>query len=154
MPRHSPCALFCLTFFSVIMWVLFLRSFFSLPQNCSISTQISEKLHLIFKILLCCLLCCFCASYFVLFSFQGTSSGFFKLQPFGVRLLPSSTPVMRINDWWAQMTFYYSDYRDFTLSYNRSSLFSSFLPSSLRMWWAQMDSNHRPRAYQARALTA
>ena len=35
-PRHSPCALFCLTFFSVIMWVLFLRSFFSLPQNCSI----------------------------------------------------------------------------------------------------------------------
>ena len=26
-PRHSPCALFCLTFVSVIMWVLFLRSF-------------------------------------------------------------------------------------------------------------------------------
>ena len=23
----------------------------------------------------------------------------------------------------------------------------------LRWWWAQMDSNHRPRAYQARALT-
>ena len=24
----------------------------------------------------------------------------------------------------------------------------------LPVWWAQMDSNHRPRAYQARALTA
>ena len=22
-----------------------------------------------------------------------------------------------------------------------------------RLWWAQVDSNHRPRAYQARALT-
>ena len=23
----------------------------------------------------------------------------------------------------------------------------------VRLWWAQVDSNHRPRAYQARALT-
>ena len=30
-------------------------------------------------------------------------------------------------------------------------LFSFSLP--LRDWWAQVDSNHRPRAYQARALT-
>ena len=28
----------------------------------------------------------------------------------------------------------------------------AFQPLS-RLWWAQMDSNHRPRAYQARALT-
>ena len=151
MPRHSPCALFCLTFFSVIMWVLFLRSFFSLPQNCSISTQISEKLHLIFKILFCCLLCCFCASYFVLFSFQGTSSGLLSLT---FRRSPLALINLAIDDWWAQMTFTYSDYRDLILPYNRSSLYPSFLPSSLRMWWAQMDSNHRPRAYQARALTA
>ena len=27
-PRHSPCALFCLTFKTVIMWVLFLRSYY------------------------------------------------------------------------------------------------------------------------------
>ena len=26
-------------------------------------------------------------------------------------------------------------------------------PSLTGLWWAQMDSNHRPRAYQARALT-
>ena len=27
------------------------------------------------------------------------------------------------------------------------------LGAAARRWWAQMDSNHRPRAYQARALT-
>ena len=34
------------------------------------------------------------------------------------------------------------------------SLFASFVRlSALPTWWAQVDSNHRPRAYQARALT-
>ena len=32
------------------------------------------------------------------------------------------------------------------------SLYPSCL-HGLRAWWAQVDSNHRPRAYQARALT-
>ena len=42
-------------------------------------------------------------------------------------------------------------------SFDLSSLciqFSRCVPvSRKRDWWAQMDSNHRPRAYQARALT-
>ena len=28
-----------------------------------------------------------------------------------------------------------------------------FIRFSMNVWWAQVDSNHRPRAYQARALT-
>ena len=28
-----------------------------------------------------------------------------------------------------------------------------FDPATFVAWWAQVDSNHRPRAYQARALT-
>ena len=28
------------------------------------------------------------------------------------------------------------------------------IPTQLVGWWAQVDSNHRPRAYQARALTS
>ena len=76
-PRHSPCALFCLTFFSVnYVGSLLKKLFFSLPQNCSISTQISKKLHLISILLIFVCSVAFCASYFVLFSFQGTSSGY------------------------------------------------------------------------------
>ena len=31
--------------------------------------------------------------------------------------------------------------------------FALVLDGMLTIWWAQVDSNHRPRAYQARALT-
>ena len=44
---------------------------------------------------------------------------------------------------------------DWTKNASHSSLcdhlWSNFC--TLRYWWAQVDSNHRPRAYQARALT-
>ena len=33
------------------------------------------------------------------------------------------------------------------------SVFNDHCPSLKGLWWAQVDSNHRPRAYQARALT-
>ena len=37
-------------------------------------------------------------------------------------------------------------------SYMRSIEALGLIPG-FRHWWAQVDSNHRPRAYQARALT-
>ena len=33
-------------------------------------------------------------------------------------------------------------------------LYSVFTFATRAAWWAQVDSNHRPRAYQARALTS
>jgi hypothetical protein len=40
---------------------------------------------------------------------------------------------------------------DFNLVFAVTAL---LLPADLTpLWWAQVDSNHRPRAYQARALT-
>ena len=125
MPRHSPCALFCLTFFfGHYVGSLLKKLFFSLPQNCSISTQISEKLHLIFKNTFCCLLCCFLCFLFRIVQFSRYIFGLAKLKPFGVRLLPCH-PFQ--SDWWAQMTFPYSNYRVLILSYNRSSLYTCHL---------------------------
>ena len=40
------------------------------------------------------------------------------------------------------------------LSYSPIQLNLTLLSSAQSAWWAQVDSNHRPRAYQARALTA
>ena len=39
-------------------------------------------------------------------------------------------------------------------SFLRASRFHTLLFTELPQRWAQVDSNHRPRAYQARALTA
>ena len=44
-------------------------------------------------------------------------------------------------------------YRVLILSYKLSLVFSPLLSHAPFGWWAQVDSNHRPRAYQARALT-
>ena len=41
----------------------------------------------------------------------------------------------------------------FTLKVNFSNYFHNCSNPSLIFWWAQMDSNHRPHAYQACALT-
>ena len=41
----------------------------------------------------------------------------------------------------------------FTLKVNFSNYFYNCSNPSLKFWWAQMDSNHRPHAYQACALT-
>ena len=49
-----------------------------------------------------------------------------------------------------------SDYRDLMRSAVPLALLFGVSPpcSALRLsWWAQVESNHRPRAYQARALT-
>ena len=40
------------------------------------------------------------------------------------------------------------------LGYCRNQRFLPFLPNPLQGWWAQMDSDHRPHAYQACALTS
>ena len=42
--------------------------------------------------------------------------------------------------------------RDPVLIDRALSLFRAF--EAKQTWWAQVDSNHRPRAYQARALTS
>ena len=41
----------------------------------------------------------------------------------------------------------------FTLRSTLADLRQLPFPSRSRFWWAEVDSNHRPRAYQARALT-
>ena len=38
-------------------------------------------------------------------------------------------------------------------SYMQCIVALRFVPATFVAWWAQVDSNHRPRAYQARALT-
>ena len=50
--------------------------------------------------------------------------------------------------WWAQMRFC----RSFGCSATKCS--SHFRPNPFGVWWAQMDSDHRPHAYQACALTS
>ena len=53
-------------------------------------------------------------------------------------------------DWWAQTRITLQR----TASYMRSMERFGLIPRNFRCaWWAQVDSNHRPRAYQARALT-
>ena len=50
----------------------------------------------------------------------------------------------------------YEDLKLLLLSFiMQFSMFFSRLnqPNTYSLWWAQVDSNHRPRAYQARALT-
>ena len=47
----------------------------------------------------------------------------------------------------------YESYFPLLLSFCYIVQFSKYMFQSFDWWWAQMDSNHRPRAYQARALT-
>ena len=65
-------------------------------------------------------------------------------------LLPSTdgAQLVALSGWWAQWR-----YRSFGCS--ATKCFSSFFALRLcRRWWAQMDSDHRPHAYQACALTS
>ena len=57
--------------------------------------------------------------------------------------------------WWAQVLSSLSPLYSAYTAFLRSVVFSNFLtPATLRVaWWAQVDSNHRPHAYQACALT-
>ena len=50
--------------------------------------------------------------------------------------------------WWAQMRFWYH------LVASQPSAPRICSPRLCRRWWAQMDSDHRPHAYQACALTS
>ena len=52
---------------------------------------------------------------------------------------------------WTLSSPFRSDLSVFSNSKPRRSLVPCLGPAACR-WWAQMDSNHRPRAYQARAL--
>ena len=96
-PRHSPCALSCLTFFT------------------SLTSNVVAILHFF---LVCCSMC------FFLFD------SFFTCSVFKVQF---PIPLQK------------SDFN------TQHSLNAEIQP--LNGWWAQVDSNHRPRAYQARALT-
>ena len=51
--------------------------------------------------------------------------------------------------WWAQTSDHSPTYRVLYAVHWSASVWSL----GFRRWWAQVDSNHRPRAYQARALT-
>ena len=144
MPRHPPCALISLTFFTGFspatspyqscsnhFWVL------SLGKNYSFSHNFT------------CFLIRFLSS---LFSSQGTLWGMLPHSK-NIASRYSSNPLLRK---------YILERRSFNFD-----LFGIFFrpPRTLvrkggknvqinKIWWAQVDSNHRPRAYQARALTA
>ena len=47
-------------------------------------------------------------------------------------------------------SYSYSVFNDHNIEMLKHFYFYDFLSE---VWWAQVDSNHRPRAYQARALT-
>ena len=122
-PRHSPCALSSLTYLSKGLSFMWVSSLAQLIVDTTL-------FHNLFQLLLWFSLCCFSIS-FTLFSFQGTFSP-----------TPASACVVGSNG-----------LEPATL--NASYMVLPILrPSQLPLlWWAQMDSNHRPRAYQARALT-
>ena len=111
MPRHSPCALFSLTFAYGISSVGRNYAFFSwnLFFDCSI----------------------FLPRFFCAFNYY-----YLKFSSLHLLLLYSVFKVL------------------FSGILSSSSDQASFLPTFYSSaWWAQMDSNHRPHAYQACALT-
>ena len=59
-------------------------------------------------------------------------------------------PFYWFADWWAQTRVTLQR----TASYMRGIEALGLIPATFVAWWAQVDSNHRPRAYQARALTS
>ena len=79
---------------------------------------------------LCPLICSFLTLQYTLFGFQWTYCRFSRLVGSN---LDSLSNVPR--------------------SYMRCIEALRFAPATFVAWWAQVDSNHRPRAYQARALT-
>ena len=137
------------------MWVLFLRSFFSLPQNCSISTQISEKLHLIFKYFNFCLLCCFLCFLLHIVQFSRYIFGLPQLKLLAcANLCPINYPSLNNRLVGSNGLTMLRLPRPYTFVYALVFVCAYDPTPLLWLWWAQMDSNHRPRAYQARALTA
>ena len=124
-PRHSPCALLSLTVFQIL----------HLPTGYFRLLKCSFQINLISVSQL-------------LFSFQGASAAFAAS---AFDFVEASCLLRRVNRVILADCLYSA-----CASYKRCKL---YLPVSLfpnqrsRKWWAQMESNHRPRAYQARALT-
>ena len=114
-PRHSPCALFCLTFFFGHYVGSLLKKLFSRFHKIVVFLPRFQK-NFIWSLntLIFCLLCCFLCFLFRIVQFSRYIFGLTQLK--------------------------------------LSSLRQSCPHTLSGVWWAQMDSNHRPRAYQARAL--
>ena len=165
MPRHSPYALvrLNLTFASSSLYELlefhktnncysvslfsekvlsfsFSIDYSTFRWNCNF-TQIGKTINWFSCISLnlnCPLICSFLTLQYSLFGFQWTWSK------------PLLCLVADTVGWWAQTRITLQR----TASYMRSMERFGLFPRNFRCaWWAQVDSNHRPRAYQARALT-
>ena len=136
MPRHSPYALirlnFLLNFFSCSLWIAW------------VSLNICFGFHFAVKR--------FFYQSFLRFFFRPVEI-FFKISPLEIVVVYPNfleRPIL-ISCLLKCVLFYLFVSTHFTSLFGFQWTFS--LPNLLVKWWAQVDSNHRPRAYQARALT-
>ena len=157
MPRHSPCALSHFTYrfmsFSVLLNLLRFFRFASGSQNCSIPTK-----KFFFKISLVALLVVSYLHYFFIL-FSSCSAFVFTKTGVNQQVFPCSLLTqIRLCVCSTRLVSSVLDVSSpFTALITRAEVFPfrfSFTASGLPFGkWAQVDSNHRPHAYQACALT-
>ena len=136
-PRHSPYALISLIYSDSPYIIVFLNTLHE-SRHFEIAVEFS---------------CCITASLFSTFLNVFFSAIYFLYAVFKVHFAKAFTPAFHYflrkkSNSWAQVDLEplaCSEYPLFTL------LVTSLSESN---WWAQVDSNHRPHAYQACALTS
>ena len=152
MPRHSLCALLCFTIcsfgssqnFRVQLFVVFFTQHFGYSPSCRC-----------FYLLVVFTCICFHYSVFklhffsVLFQEQISTDDLFHLLIFALasKTLLSHTIIFFQKPSCKFKAFSLVNPNCFSFAY------FSFFTKKKSEWWAQMDSNHRPHAYQACALT-
>ena len=176
MPRHSPCALYCLNFslcsaiyclsfannyfynekaFYLDASFLVFRLFFNMRPNCSVTTIFRKTFNYflisIFSLILLNYLFVFSYLVFNEHSFLQFPLCVFDLSQIHISVLFSFVPYSRV------FLFFPSPLlQSFLPSLSACFDFSvqpSLMAADTVGWWAQVESNHRPHAYQACALT-
>ena len=127
-PRHSPCALCSLTMhFSPLQASAHRSVAVTFSAYCSFVPILNTLLSNLFAVILS------------LFNFQGAELP--REKPRSFPRPKTKLPSLRA-------------FRPFIRAGPLSFCFLFLSRERKRKWWAQVDSNHRPRAYQARALTS
>ena len=157
MPRHSPYALvrlnfscYCLRFANNFFYnekASFVAFYSACAANCSFTTILTEKPFSDLSLNPVKIICSFLIRFSMNILFHSVSAIltstaftlFYRVQalPAGLKLLESLSAFLLIR----------------CINIRIASLRCFRLATSRLLWWAQVDSNHRPHAYQACALT-
>ena len=131
MPRHSPCALVRLNFLSLFFYLLNCLSFLT-----NIFSVINSSVKRFYP--------------FAFLNLLHLSVKLYFTQIFRKDLLEFDLTNLNLNPFLSLSSYLFVS----TLQYTLFGFQWTYMRTTkLLAWWAQVDSNHRPRAYQARALT-